>query len=204
MQRVQGAFELRAAAEADVSAIFMMKGVLSPSLEQRAQLARQLKNPRRAYVVASAQGQVIGWAKVCAARCAAHTFEQPSAPEGWYLMGIHVLEPWRGQGVGQALVRWRLRWLKARGVDAAFACTRRDNEAAHATLRAQGFEIIAQDYQPPDGVELSPGQGLLWMRWLERAAVGACRSDAPSGWAPVGSSAGARSPARGLRGREGA
>lgn len=152
---------VRVAAEADIPSILELKGTPSTVPEVREHLARLLLSPRRLYLVAVSQGQVIGWAKACWVRAPAQPLAE-DAPEGWYLMGSHVREPWRRQGVATALSRARLRWLRARSVEAVFACTRADNLPIHATLKKLGFTEVTRQFNAPLGVELGDDEGILW------------------------------------------
>ncbi len=81
------------------------------------------------------------------------------APDGWYLLGVNVLPSHRRLGVGDALVRARLAWMRQRTHEAWFF-TRRSNEASLALHRPYGFEVVREHFWFP-GTPFEEGEAVL-------------------------------------------
>ncbi len=138
LNRELSEFEIRLADGGDLPAIFAInRDSERPSASLEA-MAESLVNPQRHWVVAVAEGEIVGWAKTHYWDCV----DDP-APAGHYLGGITVHPQWRRRGVGTALTSVRLDWIWARAIDAWYVV----NERNHASIelhRGWGFEEVAR------------------------------------------------------------
>jgi ribosomal protein S18 acetylase RimI-like enzyme len=76
---------------------------------------------------------------------------------------IYVAEAYRGQGVGEALVRRAVQLFEERGVTLGYVWTRPDNDPAIRLYRSAGFEptqqLILTWYPGEAGARSGPGPG---------------------------------------------
>ncbi|MFI5261166.1 MAG: GNAT family N-acetyltransferase [Candidatus Limnocylindrales bacterium] len=109
-------------------------------------------------LVAAVDGQVIGFGR--AARLARLADAPPDAvPEGWYLLGVVVVDAWRRRGVGRVLTERRLAWIAQRG-DAAYYFTNARNGASLDLHRALGFVEVTRRFSAPR-ITFDGGEGVL-------------------------------------------
>lgn len=129
---------------------------------RRARLARELRRTRRQRLfVAMSGARVIGYAWAKYVRAAT------GAPEGWYLLGIVVDPAWRRRGVGTALTRARLDFIKERASEVYYAANVQN--AASVDLHTPfGFTEASRDFALPR-VSFRGGQGVLYRAGLTRA-----------------------------------
>ena len=113
------------------------------------------------YGVAETAGEVAAYAR--AARYAPPP-DAPAnaAPEGWYLLGVGVVEAHRRRGLGSALTRWRLARI-ARHADTAYYFASATNRASIDLHAALGFEELTRDFWFP-ALDFSRNDGVLF-RW---------------------------------------
>lgn len=109
--------------------------------------------------VAEDAGRVAGFGRVALQRPGVH-HHPAEMPEGWYLIGVIVAPDARRRGIGEALGRHRLAWIRERA-DAAFSFINRENWASRDLLLALGFEPQELEFRH-ERAELEPGQGQLY------------------------------------------
>jgi ribosomal protein S18 acetylase RimI-like enzyme len=120
---------------------------------------RDLGDPTRLLLVAASDGDIIGYAR-------AHFFEPeddaPSdrVPRGYYLLGLFVSPVHRRLGVGSALTRERLDWIRNRADEAWFFSNAR-NVASIELHRRLGFAEVTRSFSFP-GLEFEGGEGILF------------------------------------------
>jgi len=93
-------------------------------------------------VIAEAAGVPIGaaWLRLLPASDPGYGFVAPDVPE----MTIGVVAPWRGRGVGRALVRAVAGQARAAGVARASLSVERGNRA-RALYQDEGFRVVSSD-----------------------------------------------------------
>ena len=125
----------------------------------RKRFEADLAGPDRRLFVATLDGAFAGYGRV------AHL--DPSAPPGYYVLGLLVPPAFRRRGVGLALTRTRMRWVFERAAEVwGFANARnRASLDLHARL---GFTEVTRDFAVP-GVAFEGGVGVLF-RALRPAA----------------------------------
>lgn len=106
----------------------------APPFEQAAEFVRgnlEQKNPQ---VVAVAEGLVIGWCDI---------IRRNNRPVYSHVgvLGMGILEPWRGKGVGRALLQAALAQAWESGFTRVELTVREDNPAAIALYEAFGFAV---------------------------------------------------------------
>jgi diaminopimelate decarboxylase len=92
---------------------------------------RHAVTPEEAFLVAVADGSVIG---SIAIRRGTHAATRHTAS-----LGMHVIAPWRGRGVGTALMEEGMRWARRHGVERVELSVYPHNDAAIALYRKFGF-----------------------------------------------------------------
>lgn len=105
----------------------------APPLAQCAEFVRgnlEQKNPQ---VVAVAEGLVIGWCDIIRNTRPVHSHVG--------ILGIGVLKPWRGRGVGRALLRAALAQAWTSGFTRVELTVREGNEGAVALYKDLGFAV---------------------------------------------------------------
>ena len=158
---------LRAAIMDDASAVARLvadrEGVeIERCLEKlRAELARDDIGRERVLVVAELDRAIVGFGRI--AHCVPAVDAPPNAaPRGWYLGGVIVAPVYRRRGIGRELTRWRLAWLRERGVTEAWFVVNADNRASIDLHAALGFRELTRDFAQP-GVNFSGrGEGILF------------------------------------------
>lgn len=118
----------------------------------------QLADPDPLLLVATVRGRVVGFARAgCLRRPVGATAD--AVPDGWYLLGVVVIDAWRRRGIGRALTRARLAWIADRA-DVAFYFANARNRASidlHAEL---GFVELSRRFSAP-GIAFEGGRGIL-------------------------------------------
>lgn len=104
-----------------------------------AQFWGELAQPTRTYVVAEAEGVVIGYAGVY---CLAPTSD---------VQTIAVDKSWQGRGLGREMLRELLGTARERGCAEMLLEVAADNSAAIALYESEAFEVISRrrDYYGP-------------------------------------------------------
>jgi ribosomal-protein-alanine acetyltransferase len=133
---------LRLATENDLTTIYGLEQVLFPDdawpLEK---IADDLHSPYAHFLVATDEGQVVGYA-------IAHHLTGNDVAD---IHNIAVVESHRGRGIGAALLDAVLEWAVDQGASAIMLEVRADNVVAQSLYASRGFEVIAtraQYYQP--------------------------------------------------------
>ena len=126
-------------------------------------LLHDIEDPEHQLVVAEDGVAIVGYGR-------ARLFEPASnapagtAPRGYYLTGVFVRPEQRGLGVGEALTRERLDWIRERAVDAWFFANAR-NLASIRLHQRLGFEEVTRSFSFP-GLTFDGGEGILFrLRW---------------------------------------
>jgi GNAT superfamily N-acetyltransferase len=145
------AFHVRPATLADLPAL--MEYQLPPGgnpelLERRLRMDFMQRIPagETFVVVAQVREGIVGYAR--ASRVLRPARGPGYVPSGWYLLGVRVARDWRRFGIGTALIRRRIEWLKTR-TDTAWFTTMAKNRASIAAHRAFGFEQQARGVDAP-------------------------------------------------------
>jgi aminoglycoside 6'-N-acetyltransferase I len=111
--------------------------------------------------VAEADGVVVGFGRA-EWLDAPDTGSDRSTPPGWYLSGLVVEASFRRRGIGSALTRARLEWLRQR-TDRVFYVANASNAASIRMHERMGFREIARGIEAP-GVTFADGEGTLFER----------------------------------------
>lgn len=123
--------------------------------------------------VARTGGQTVAFAR-CGWIAQAADAQPNHEPEGWYLVGVIVAEPWRRRGIGRALTELRLDVLSQRAEE-VFYIANLLNQASIDLHTRLGFEELTRDFHSP-GIQFKGGRGALFRldlaRWRERRAGG--------------------------------
>jgi ribosomal protein S18 acetylase RimI-like enzyme len=90
-----------------------------------------------------------------------------AAPEGWYLSGVVVRPEQRRRGVGAALTRRRLEWIRRRAKEAYYFANAR-NAVSIALHRRFGFVELTRDFWFPK-TTFEGGIGILFGCELRKA-----------------------------------
>ncbi len=93
-------------------------------------------------LVAEEEGEIVGFAR---ARWEPAGRGNPSAPEGWYLMGIIVAPAHYRRGVGRVLTQERLDWIAGKA-DKAYYFVNKANQTSIALHDAFGFVERRRDF----------------------------------------------------------
>lgn len=104
--------------------------------------------------VAEVDGGIVGFGRV---REVAH---REGVPGGWYLMGVIVHPAYRRRGIGTALTRARLRWIRARS-RAAYYFANRENRASIDLHERVGFAAVADEFEY-ERANFNHGDGSLY------------------------------------------
>lgn len=98
----------------------------------------ELSDPAFAVRVAEAGGELVGYAKLGPPSL-------PFEPEGrpTELRQFYILQPWQGQGLAQALMKWALAEANAREADEMYLSVFVDNHRARRFYERYGFRFVA-------------------------------------------------------------
>jgi ribosomal protein S18 acetylase RimI-like enzyme len=118
----------------------------------------QVADPETLLLVALVERQVVAFAR------AGHLRQPPEAPsdaipDGWYLLGVVVVDAWRRRGIGRALTDQRLAWI-ARRANAAYYFANARNQASLELHAAAGFVEVTRRFSGP-GISFEGGEGVL-------------------------------------------
>lgn len=105
----------------------------APSLEMTRDFVRENIQGNWPHVIAISQEQVVGW-------CDISSLHRPVCSHSGVL-GIGVIAPYRGQGIGKALMSTALEKAKAAGLTRVELTVREKNQSAIALYKKIGFEI---------------------------------------------------------------
>jgi ribosomal protein S18 acetylase RimI-like enzyme len=112
-------------------------------------------------LVAAVGGTVAGYGK--AAHFAPPAGSPPNAaPAGYYLTGVIVDPAHRRRGLGSALTRARLDWIRARGAKRAYYFANERNRVTIDLHRGLGFVELTRDFHHPH-VRFEGGSGILFV-----------------------------------------
>lgn len=87
---------------------------------------------------------VLEGAVVAYGRCGFRDWQSDGAVDGWYLLGLVVDPAARRRGVGAALTRARMAWMRDQGADRAWYFVSDQNPASIAMHAAFGFRVVAR------------------------------------------------------------
>lgn len=130
--------DVRHAGLRDIAAIISIEEQSRPNQPSSAALEAAVRDPDRHVVVASVDGETVGWGKT-------HfwDYDDGPAPLGHYLGGVTVLPVWRRRGVGAALTAARLQWIWTRAPAAWYVVNAR-NLASIELHRRWNFTEMAR------------------------------------------------------------
>jgi ribosomal-protein-alanine acetyltransferase len=137
---------IRLAAATDLTTIHGLEQILFPDdawpLEK---LADDLHSPYAHFLVATDEGQVVGYA-------IAHHLTGNDVAD---IHNIAVVESHRGRGIGAELLDALIAWTIDKGASAIMLVVRVDNTVAQSLYAMRGFETIATrpKYYQPAGVD---------------------------------------------------
>jgi len=130
-----GKFIIRLATVADAAALTRLNSLFNGSSDPAEVMAQRLADPRQVEIalVAESAGQVIGFAGL--RRIPSLFYVQTFAE----LTELFVEEPYRRQGIGQALIAVAEQLAIQSGARELLVLTGKDNEEAQALYRSQGY-----------------------------------------------------------------
>lgn len=130
-------------------------------------LAADVQDPDRQLLVAECGGRVAGYGRAMRFRPAAGA-PADSAPAGYYLVGLVVDADLRRRGLGSALTRRRLAWIKERAGEAWYFANA--GNAVSIALHARfGFSEVTRAFSFPDVT--FDGDGILFRAELRNAPL---------------------------------
>lgn len=131
-----------------------------PLSDARNHCERDLAGTDRLLLVASAGGELAGFARAARWQRPKGKLPENVAPSGWYLLGVIVRDRFRRHGIGLELTRRRLAWISERADEAYFFSNARNQ--ASIDLHAQlGFVEVTRDFSFPDA-SFEGGEGILF------------------------------------------
>ncbi|WP_244517055.1 GNAT family N-acetyltransferase [Arthrobacter alpinus] len=135
---LDGPVDVRMATSGDIHAIRDIDTKAGRSPADIAAMATAILDENRLVVVASADGNIVGWGKT-------HfwSYANGQAPGGHYLGGVTVLPEFRRHGIARALTQVRLNWIWARA-DSAWYIVNPSNQASIDLHREWGFAEVAR------------------------------------------------------------
>jgi ribosomal protein S18 acetylase RimI-like enzyme len=94
-------------------------------------------------VAVAAGGEPVGaaWARVVPAEQAGYGFVADDVPE----LGLGVLAPYRGRGIGAAVLDALLAQLRSAGYDAVSLSVEDGNDVARRMYEARGFRVVGRE-----------------------------------------------------------
>jgi len=123
-----------------------------------ARLRRQLDDPATLLLVAEVGRDIVGFGRAAFIATPADATAD-WVPEGWYLVGVVVVDAWRRGGIGRALTEARLAWIGERA-ERAFYFTNARNQTSLDLHRKLGFTELTRTFTGP-GVAFDGGRGVL-------------------------------------------
>ncbi|WP_243399884.1 GNAT family N-acetyltransferase [Arthrobacter glacialis] len=135
---LDGPVDVRLATSDDIVAIRDIDTKAGRSPADIAAIATAILDENRLVVVASADGNIVGWGKT-------HfwSYADGQAPGGHYLGGVTVLPEFRRHGIAKALSQVRLDWIWARA-NSAWYIVNPSNQASIDLHRQWGFAEVAR------------------------------------------------------------
>lgn len=133
-----GPVDVRLATSVDIDGIRGTDIKAGRSPADVAALDAAILDENRLVVVASIDGNIVGWGKT-------HfwSYADGQAPGGHYLGGVTVLPEFRRHGIARVLTQVRLDWIWAR-VDSAWYIVNPSNQASIDLHRQWGFAEVAR------------------------------------------------------------
>jgi ribosomal protein S18 acetylase RimI-like enzyme len=161
----ESALSVRPAVAADLTACaeLIITRTGEPVEQRRQKLLADLERDDRYVAVACAESEVVGYGGVF------HydfTPQHPTAPTGYYLVGLIVAPAWRRHGIGELLTLDRMRWTAERANEIYYFA----NLANGATLNLHqtlNFTEVTRNFTFPNA-PLQPGTGVLLKSPLSR------------------------------------
>ncbi len=131
-------FSIRAASGGDLRAWVQLRRALWPDeTDAVGNVAEALQRADASNFIAFADGVAVGFAEATLRQD--HVNGTDSSPVG-FLEGWYVSEPWRGRGIGRALLAAVRDWAGAQGCTELASDATLDNLAAQRAHAACGFE----------------------------------------------------------------
>lgn len=152
--------EIRAAQVADCAAIAAIEGSRDgdATAAARQRCETQVDDPSTLLLVAMAGDQMVGFARAGRIRRPVDASED-HVPDGWYLLGVVVVDAWRRRGIGRRLTERRISWIAERADTAYFFANAR-NRASLDLHRGLGFVEISRRFSA-NRVQFAGGEGVL-------------------------------------------
>jgi ribosomal protein S18 acetylase RimI-like enzyme len=117
-------------------------------------------------LIARAEGEVVGWVTLLHPRA---EFMQHTAD-----LGMGVVGPWRGRGIGSALMQYALEYAAERGIEKVRLGVRSGNARAEALYHAFGF--VEEGYRLRDVKDLEGCyHDIIEMSWFAPSPVPAAQ-----------------------------
>lgn len=117
-----------------------------------------MDDPTTLLLVAMAGDRIVGFAR---AGRIVRPVDAPAdhIPDGWYLLGVVVVDAWRRHGIGEQLTRRRISWIAERA-DTAYFFAKPRNRPSLDLHEALGFVEISRRFSGPR-VHFEGGEGIL-------------------------------------------
>ncbi len=109
-------------------------------------------------LVAEVGGGVVGYGR--AGRLGRRPDAGGTLPEGWYLLGVAIVDAWRRRGIGRVLTERRLAWIAERTHEAWYFVNAR-NLPSIDLHRDFGFVEVSRRLDAA-GVSFEGGEGILF------------------------------------------
>lgn len=161
----ESAISVRPALPADlaVCAELIVSRTGGSAEERRQRLLDDLERPDRYVAVACAGTEVVGYGGVFHYELRP---DYPTAPTGYYLVGLIVAAGWRRHGIGELLTVERIRWTAERA-DEIFYFANLANGATLDLHQRLGFSEVTRDFTFPNA-PMTTGTGVLLKAPLSR------------------------------------
>ena len=150
----------------EIAAIEASRDTIDASVARR-RCEAQVLDPEALLLVALVSGEVVGFARAGRLR-PPNDAPADTLPDGWYLLGVIVVDAWRRHGIGRDLTKARLAWIAERA-DAAYYFVNARNRASFDLHHDLGFVEISRDFSAPE-VSFEGGQGVLCRLYLPSPA----------------------------------
>lgn len=112
-------------------------------------LLRDLADPAHIFRLACHDGEIVGYAKLSEPWLPAGSF----GPDARQLSQLYVTTPWKGAGVGQALMNWTLATAKSLGATELLLTVWEENHRAMRFYQRLGFAHVG-DYAFQTGTQI--------------------------------------------------
>lgn len=105
-------------------------------------------------VVADVDGGVVGFGRT------RQVAMREGVPGGWYLMGLIVHRAYRRRGIGEAITRKRLSWIRERSREAYYFANK-ENRASIDLHAVFGFRLVSDEFEY-ERASFARGDGSLY------------------------------------------